>query len=770
MPDSFELVVGGERVQAEVRVSQRSRRLRLVHSPGRPLRVTVPRGTGERALRRFLDESAGWIAKRLDEERERSARHSLGLARPGTAWFAGERLRIVRAHRRPLDRRPARRRLTVTGTEPVAALDRWYRREARRLVEAAAARHAERLGLRYTRIAVRDQRTRWGSCSTRGTLSFSWRLALAPPEVLEYVVVHELLHLREHNHSRAFWALLDETARAGARRRPGCESTARSSRPTYTRREVTSDASASSPARSFARASTLWLAAGLAIVAALGVAFRAYAYRSVLGIPNSDEAVLGLMARHAVHGELTTFIWGEAYGGPQETLLAVPGFALFGSSCFALRLVPIRLSPPSRRCSSGGSACASSAAGAPRRRRADLGLAAVHDLQLDARDELLRDAISSTGARCILLALRIVERPDALRVGLFGLVLGLAFWETSQIVPIASRRSSPGRSGEQPRSLRRLWLAARLSVLGALPWIVWNVRHDWASFHLAVGRLSLRHRLRALLLADPADAARAADPDLAGGAPAGGAVAPALRARSSAAFAYGAWRTRRRAARSSTSSLRSSRSSTGSRRRRSTRASRGYVFVLSPVLVLLARPARDDCLRRGRAPRPVGCRLVRVVDRMHKIRPHVAAGVPHAPRDLAPLIATLDRLQPRPRLCGPLGRLRPSTSTRASGSSRSRTSSTTISFVTGRAVLPDDPVVRSRAVRAQGAATIPATASSSSARRWATCRSSRRSSAHGYRRVERRAVRRVRASDLHEKRRALDVRAVEHEPAARPAS
>ena len=78
------------------------------------------------------------------------------------------------------------------------------------MLEAAAAREAARLGLVYARIAVRDQRTRWGSCSTRGTLSFSWRLALAPPEVLDYVVVHELLHLREHNHSRAFWRLLDE--------------------------------------------------------------------------------------------------------------------------------------------------------------------------------------------------------------------------------------------------------------------------------------------------------------------------------------------------------------------------------------------------------------------------------------------------------------------------------------------------------------------------------------------------------------------------------
>ena len=61
----------------------------------------------------------------------------------------------------------------------------------------------------YSRIAVRDQRTRWGSCSTRGTLSFSWRLAVAPSEILDYVVVHELLHLRQHNHSPAFWHLLD---------------------------------------------------------------------------------------------------------------------------------------------------------------------------------------------------------------------------------------------------------------------------------------------------------------------------------------------------------------------------------------------------------------------------------------------------------------------------------------------------------------------------------------------------------------------------------
>ena len=82
-------------------------------------------------------------------------------------------------------------------------------RTARELVSRLAQEEAARIGVEYRRIRIGGQRTLWGSCSPRGTLSFNWRLALAPLEVLDYVVVHELCHLRVPNHSRRFWELVE---------------------------------------------------------------------------------------------------------------------------------------------------------------------------------------------------------------------------------------------------------------------------------------------------------------------------------------------------------------------------------------------------------------------------------------------------------------------------------------------------------------------------------------------------------------------------------
>jgi predicted metal-dependent hydrolase len=91
------------------------------------------------------------------------------------------------------------------------AVQRWYRRAARRRLLQEVEEQASRLGLEVTSVSVREQRTRWGSCSPKGNLSFNWRLIVAPDDVLRYVVVHELCHLAVPNHSKAFWRMLRTT-------------------------------------------------------------------------------------------------------------------------------------------------------------------------------------------------------------------------------------------------------------------------------------------------------------------------------------------------------------------------------------------------------------------------------------------------------------------------------------------------------------------------------------------------------------------------------
>jgi predicted metal-dependent hydrolase len=165
----------------QVRVSQRARRARIVVHPTREVEVVVPPRTSRRAIDLLVEENREWIARRLAK-----LEPVLGLDRPGVVWVGGEP-------------RPA----------PVGVdAGRWYRGEARRRIGAVAAWEGGRLDLRPRSLAIRDQRTRWGSCSSTGALSFNWRLVLAPSPVLRYVVVHELCHLREQNHSPAFWRLV----------------------------------------------------------------------------------------------------------------------------------------------------------------------------------------------------------------------------------------------------------------------------------------------------------------------------------------------------------------------------------------------------------------------------------------------------------------------------------------------------------------------------------------------------------------------------------
>ncbi|MBN8866615.1 MAG: M48 family metallopeptidase [Solirubrobacterales bacterium] len=133
---------------------------------------------------------------------------AIEYARPGVVWLEGRPLPIQPTGTGRAIARQGDEGLVVGGgsrAKVLAAIDRWYRREARDRIEPLVESEGDRLGLRAKKVTVRNQRTRWGSCSTSGTLSFNWRLVLGRPEALRYVVVHELIHIRHHNHSRAFW-------------------------------------------------------------------------------------------------------------------------------------------------------------------------------------------------------------------------------------------------------------------------------------------------------------------------------------------------------------------------------------------------------------------------------------------------------------------------------------------------------------------------------------------------------------------------------------
>lgn len=205
-------------VKVRVRRSSRARRVRLVLVPGGGPELVVPTKARAGDIDGALTTLTPWLERAL----ARRQPDALGLARAGVAWHGGEAvaLRVVTAPRASAGWNAGALELRAPDTTAAAdALERWYRSSARAELEASIERQAPGIGVSPARLAVRDQRTRWGSCSHRGTLSFSWRLLLAPAWVLDDVVCHELCHMRIANHSQAFWSLF-ATHRPGADSRP----------------------------------------------------------------------------------------------------------------------------------------------------------------------------------------------------------------------------------------------------------------------------------------------------------------------------------------------------------------------------------------------------------------------------------------------------------------------------------------------------------------------------------------------------------------------
>lgn len=198
--------------QLEVRRHPGARRLTLrVSRTRRAVIVTLPVQCDLDEAGSFLSRHIDWVRARLDSLPDPVPfHHGAALPLRGEAHsivFTGATNTRIITLARPLGRRPE---IHVPGPVDLAGkrLLHWLSDEARRDLDASVQHYARLAGLKPKRIAVRDQTSRWGSCSTTGVVSFSWRLILAPPDVLAYVAAHEVAHLAEMNHGPNFWALV----------------------------------------------------------------------------------------------------------------------------------------------------------------------------------------------------------------------------------------------------------------------------------------------------------------------------------------------------------------------------------------------------------------------------------------------------------------------------------------------------------------------------------------------------------------------------------
>ncbi len=285
----------------------------------------------------------------------------------------------------------------------------------------------------------------------------------------------------------------------------------------------------------------LWSLVGCSALG--GIVARVVVYRSSIGGVDADEAIWGLMAHHAAHGHIGAFYWGQAYGGTQEVAAVGALFAVAGTHVFVMRLVPIVL----------GAATALVVWRVGRRTVGELPAIVAACVawiwppyviwKLDVWHGFYGSGLLYS-ALIILFTLRLDANGSRRDAAVFGFLLGLAFWQTLQIVPIAGP-ALLWLTIRAPRVWRHAWVAAPAAVLGAAPWLVSNLRHDWWSFNLRQADVTYVTRLHGGLAATIPMQLGLRVPfsgEWLFGAAASGLIYVAL----AAAFLVAGWRTRRR--------------------------------------------------------------------------------------------------------------------------------------------------------------------------------------------------------------------------------
>lgn len=204
----------GRDIPYTIKRSYHARYARLEIRSETGLTVIVPRRYRIDSISEFLEQKSKWIIKTLDRHNRTLPRKRGGLKSGDTVPYLGRNIEIVV---RPMREKYVQ--LSMLGdrlligsriqqNDPDQTLEMWYRRQAEVLFRRKLEETSKLLGIRYGRLNIRGQKTRWGSCSRLGTISLNWKLIMVPEPVIDYVIIHELAHIKEMNHSRKFWQLV----------------------------------------------------------------------------------------------------------------------------------------------------------------------------------------------------------------------------------------------------------------------------------------------------------------------------------------------------------------------------------------------------------------------------------------------------------------------------------------------------------------------------------------------------------------------------------
>jgi predicted metal-dependent hydrolase len=212
----YDIALNEKTVSYTLKRSYKARLIWLNIKQKTGLTVTIPYNYNVQKLPEYLNFNCDWILRNLEKYCSQIEASSAIDTRPAnTISYLGKYITVMqeRNNSGPTAVRLTQNNLIVSlnsSSQNVSfsELESWYRIQANRLINDKVKKFSQLMGLAYNRVVIRDQKSRWGSCSCRRNLNFNWRLIMAPEAVLDYVIIHELCHLKEMSHSKSFWKLV----------------------------------------------------------------------------------------------------------------------------------------------------------------------------------------------------------------------------------------------------------------------------------------------------------------------------------------------------------------------------------------------------------------------------------------------------------------------------------------------------------------------------------------------------------------------------------